>query len=399
MKIQGSAPTHRPKVILGVVAIALFSAACSGSKSSGAPTTTAAATNSAYDLAGICPNPIVIQTDWYSEADHSEAYELASGAATGTVDNSKKTYTAEMIVQGHDTGVKVQVRTGGPATGNQLVSAIMYEDSSILLGFVDTDEQIELSNSQPTVAVVAPRQTPATIIMWSPTAHPQAKTIADLGAENVTILVFPGAPYIDYLVGKGILHKSEIDSSYNGTPARFVASGGTVAQQGFATAEPYEYQYEITQWMKPVAYQLVSATGYNPYPESLVTMPGNVTKYAACFKKLVPIIQQAQVDYVANPVPADNLIVKLVTEYNNGWSYNAGEAAYAAKAQVTNGIIANGPDGVLGDFDFSRIQQLMNIVEPIYVADGKTVKAGLTPQQLVTNQFIDPSIHLPASAG
>lgn len=234
-----------------------------------------------------------------------------------------------------------------------------------------------------------------TILMWSPTAHPNDHTIADLGKDNVKVLYYTGAPFIDYLTGAGILHTSQTDGSYNGTPADFVASGGTVAQQGFATAEPYEYQYEITQWLKPVTFQLVSATGYDPYP-SIVTRPANITKYAACFKKLVPIIQQGIVDYSANPAPANALIVKLVTQYNNGWVYSAGEAAYAGKAMVQDGIIGNAPDGELGSFDFNRIQSLINILKPIYASEGKTIRPGLTPQDIATNQFIDPSIHLPS---
>jgi len=339
----------------------------------------------------------VVQTDWNPEADHFAYYELAG--PNGTVNTNHKSYTAELLAHGGvDTGVKIQIRSGGPATGNQLNSALLYEDQSILLGFVETDEAIENSQSQPTVAIVADRLHAPTIIMWSPTARPNDHSIADLGKDGTKVLYFNGAPFIDYLTGAGILTKNQVDPSYNGTPARFVASGGTVAQQGFATAEPYEYQDEITQWLKPVTFQLVSATGYDPYT-SIVTRPENITKYAACFKRLVPIIQQGIVDYAANPAPADALIVKLVTQYNNGWEYNAGEAAYAAKAMVSNGIIANSPDGELGDFDDARIQKLINIVAPIYAKDGKTIKAGLTPQDIATNQFIDPSIHLPSSGG
>jgi hypothetical protein len=388
------------------IAVGILAAACSSSSKASSsnttavsPTTAAGSTGSSasttsVSLAGVCPSTIVVQTDWNPEADHFSYYELA--APDGTVDTNKKTYTAELLAHGgQDTGVKIQIRSGGPAVGSQLDSALMYEDQSILLGFVQTDEAIELSQSQPTVAIVSTRLQAPTIVMWDPAAHPNDKTIADLGKDGTKVLYFNGAPYMDYLTGAGILKKSQIDGSYNGTPARFVASGGTVAQQGFATAEPYEYQHEITQWLKPVTYQLVSATGYDPYP-AIATRPDNVTKYAACFKKLVPIIQQGIVDYAANPAAADALIVKLVTQYNNGWVYSAGEAAFAAQSQVSNGIIANSPGGELGDFDFSRIQKLMGIVEPIYTAEGKTIKSGLTPQDVATNQFIDPSIHLPS---
>jgi hypothetical protein len=369
-------------------------AASTATTAAATATTTGSGSSSSVSLAGVCPNPIVVQTDWNPESDHFAYYELA--APNGTANTNNKSYTAELLAHnGADTGVKIQIRSGGPATGNQLNSALLYEDQSILLGFVQTDEAIENSQSQPTVAILADRQHAPTIIMWSPTAHPNDHTIADLGKDGTKVLYFNGAPFIDYLTGAGILTKGQVDGSYNGAPARFVASGGTVAQQGFATAEPYEYQYEISQWLKPVTYQLVSATGYDPYT-SLVTRPANITKYAACFKLLVPIIQQGIVDYAANPGPANALIVKLVTEYNNGWVYDAGEAAAAAKAMVTNGLIANSPDGELGDFDFSRIQKLINIVSPIYAKDGKTIKSGLTPQDIATNQFIDPSIHLPS---
>ena len=69
------------------------------------------------------------------------------------------------------------------------------------------------------------------------------------------------------LIGKGILKQSQVDGSFDWTPARWVASGRR-KQQGFATADPYQYQYMIRQWSKPISFQLVSAVGYNPYGDS-----------------------------------------------------------------------------------------------------------------------------------
>jgi hypothetical protein len=386
--------------LIAGVAIATLAAACSSSTSStsagspgtASPGTAQAAISPAVDLAGICPSTVVVQTDWYPEADDFIPYELAG--PNGTVDTSNKSYTAELLASGKDTGVKIQVRAGGPAIGDQLVAAELYEDPSILLGFVETDQAIELSKTQPTVAVIADRQEAPTIIAWSPAEHPGVKTIAQLGKTGTTVLYYNGAPYMDYLTGAGILSSKQIDGAYNGTPADFVASGGKDALQGFATAEPYEYSHEVSQWDKPLTYQLVSDYGYDPYP-ALATLPQNITKYAACFKKLVPIIQQGIVDYAANPGPADALIVKLVQEYNAGWEYDAGEAAYAAQTMLTDNIIANSPDGTVGAFDDTRISKLITLLSPIYAKDGKPIKAGLTPQDIATNQFLDPSIHLP----
>jgi hypothetical protein len=347
-------------------------------------------------LAAVCPSTIIVQTDWYPEADHSELYELA--AANGQINTNNKWYTADLLAHGHTTGVKIQIRIGGPAIGDQLVAAELYENTNILLGYVGTDQGIQLSASQPTVAIVAPRLQSPLEIEWSPAQHPSVKDIADLGKQGVKVLYFNGAPYMAYLVGKGVLKTSQLDGSFDGTPSRWVASGGEIAQQGFATADPYQYQYTIKQWLKPIAFQLVSDLGYDPYGGSLATLPANVTKYAACFKKLVPIIQQAQVDYAANPVPADTLIAKIVSKYNDGWDYTVGAATFAAQAQLKDGIIANGPDGVLGDFNLHRVNALVKALSPIYAKEGKVPKAGLTAQDIVTNQFIDPSIHLPASS-
>jgi hypothetical protein len=389
-----SLTSGRSRSIAGAAAALSLIAACSSGSSTSADSPQAA--SSAVNLAGVCPATIVVQTNWDPEADHFALYELA--ARGGTVDTSTKSYTAELIAHGgQDTGVKIQIRSGGPEEGNEQDSALMYQDPSILLGQVQTDEAIQNSGKLPTVAIIGDREEPATVLMWSPQVYPKIKNIAGLRKNNVTVLYKNGAPFMDYLTGAGILKKSQVDGSYNGTPARFVASGGTVASQAFATEEPYEYAHEISQWDRPMTYQLVSSYGYDPYP-SLATLPANVTKYAACFKKLVPIIQQGIVDYVANPKPADNLIVKLVSDYNDGWDYDAGEAAYAAKAQVTSGIIGNSALGSVGSFDLNRIKKFISIVAPIYSAEGKKVKPGLTPQDLVTNKFIDPSIHLPAKS-
>ncbi|HWG72476.1 MAG TPA: hypothetical protein VG184_00300 [Acidimicrobiales bacterium] len=382
--------------VVGATALATASAACgSSSPSTAASTTTAAASiNPTYSLQGICPSTIVTQTDWNPEADHSELYELA--APGGTVDNSKKTYTGELVAHGHDTGVKIQVRLGGPAIGYQPVSAQMYENSSIFLGYVSTDESVELSATQPTVALVAPRYTSPFILMWDPKQHPSFQTIADIGKTNTKVLYSSGAVYMTYLTSTGVLKSSQVDGSYDSTPSRWVAAGGSIAQQGFATAEPYTYEHELPEWDKPVKYALVASSGYNPYPEAIATKPGNVTKYAACFKKLIPDIQQAQVDYAANPGPTNALIVSLVKQYNNGWVYDSGAASYSVTTQLADHIISNAADGVMGDMDPTRVQGMISILEPIYAKLGKPVKSGLTPADIVNTSFIDKSIHLPA---
>jgi len=385
-------PTRRA-VVAAAASLTVIIAGCSSSTKTTAPTTSAAPA-SGVSLAGVCPSTIVTQADWNPEADHSELYQLALGP-NGVIDNNKKTYTSELMVHGQDTGVKIQVRIGGPAIGYNSIAAQLYTDTSILLGYVATDNAIQDSATQPTVALVAPRNVSPFMFMWDPVQHPDFNTVADIGKSDTKVLVQTGEAYVDYLVTSGQIKASQVDTSYDSTPSRWVASGGGVVQQGFITAEPYIYSHEITQWDKPVKTVLIATAGYSPYQSTLATVPANVTKYAACFKKLIPDIQQAQVDYAANPVPANDLIVKLVSAYNNGWVYDAGTAAYSVQTQLADKIIANGTDGVMGSMDTARVQHLIDIVTPIDVKVGKPPKGGLQPSDLFTNQFLDPSIKLP----
>ncbi len=175
-----------------------------------------------------------------------------------------------MASGGVDTGVKIEIRVGGPAIGFQQVTAQLYTDDSILLGYVSNDEAVQNSADKPTVALMAPLKKNPQIVMWDPATYPDAKTIADL-PDTTTILVFDGGVFPDYLVGKGIVQQSQIEGGYDGAPARFVAEGGKIAQQGFASAEPYIYENEVPEWGKPVAFQLIHDTGLEIYSQTMST--------------------------------------------------------------------------------------------------------------------------------
>jgi hypothetical protein len=383
-------------------ALALAAAACSSSGSSTAPASTAAASGTS-SAAGIpaadnlkaagCPSTIVLQTDWDPEAEHGGQYELVG--PNPTINAGAKSVTGELVAHGGiDTGVQIQIRAGGPAIGYQTVSSQMYKDSSITLGYLGTDEQIALSATQPTVAVMAGLETSPQIIQWSPAAHPTWKTIADIGKTSTPVLYYQGASWMPYLIGKGILKTSQVNGSYDGTPTVFVSSGGQDAVQGFATAEPYIWSHDVRSWDKPLKYELIADTGFNFYQQQIGVRKDKLASLTPCLKKLVPIMQQAIVDYVANPAPAEKLILNLVTAYNNGWVYTQGTADYAVATMKKLGIIGNAPDGTLGALDDTRVQQLIGILAPIYAKQGKQTLPGLKPSEIVTNEFIDPSISL-----
>jgi len=191
-------------------------------------------------------------------------------------------------------------------------------------------------------------------------------------------------------VAEGIWHQSQIDPSYDGSPARFVAEDGRIAQQGFASAEPYTYQHEVAQWGKPVAYQTLDDAGFKVYSQMFSIVPDRKAELAPCLKALVPVIQQAQIDYVADPARANAIIIDAVKQYDTFWTYDQGLADYSVKTQREQGFVGNGPDATLGNMDEARIQ---GVIDQIRQA-GLDVPTTLEAADLFTNEFVDPSIGL-----
>src|SRR6266511_3985086 len=182
--------SRRSLVLAAALAVALAAGACSASPDTA---TGAAAPSGRGTLAGVCPATVVVQTNWFPQSEHGAAYRL---------------------VGGHDTGVRIEVRAGGPAVGFQSSAALMYQDPDITLGMLQTDEIVQFSKTQPVVGVMAPLELDPQILLWDPKAHPDWHTIADIGQSDVQVLYFQGSAYMEYLVGAGILRRAQIDGRY-----------------------------------------------------------------------------------------------------------------------------------------------------------------------------------------
>jgi hypothetical protein len=365
----------------------LVVAACGDDDDAGTATTGA--------LKGVCPDTVNIQTDWMPEAEHGFLYQMIGDGYT--IDTSKAVVTGPLLDRtGHDTGVKFSIHSGGAAQNFSPVTQIMYQDDSLLLGYVYTDEAIQFSGNFPTVAVESGYEKNPQMIMWDPATYPDVEGIADLGKDKVKIRYFGGAAYMDFLTGSGVLSKDQVDGSYTGDPSLFVADEGKSAQQGFGSAEPYLYANEIEGWKKPVKYQYINDVGWKNYAESIATKPENIEKYKDCLAALVPIIQQASVDYINDPTRTNKIILDAVGQFGEafGWTYTQGTADYAVETIKKDGLVANGPDGVMGKFDVDRVNELIKLAVPIYTAQGATPKEGVTADDIVTNQFVDESIGL-----
>ena len=377
--------TSKKAIALLLVAPMAVLAACGGDDGGDA----GGSSGGEGSLSGVCPSKIVIQTDWFPESEHGALYEMVGDDYS--VDKGKKVVTGTLIdAAGEDTGVDIEVRTGGPAIGYSPVSATMAADDSITLGYISTDDGAFSHDDIETLAVVAPIEINPQIIMWDPATYPDVKSIADLGTSGVTMNVFGGGTFLEVFVAEGVVSKDQIDPSYDGAPTRFISEGGKIAQQGFASAEPWQYENEFTEWGKAVAYELIHDAGFEIYAAPLAIRASQKDELSDCLKKFVPIVQQAAIDFIQDPARTNAMIVDVVAQFEDFWVYGDGVAAYSVATMKELGLVGNGSNGTLGDFDLERADRVLQQMKDA----GLSVPADLTAADLYTNEFIDPSIGL-----
>jgi hypothetical protein len=380
------------QLITAIAALLLVASACSNkpAKTGGpAASPSASASSGAVDLASVCPNPIVIQTGWLPQPERAFMYELIG--PNGTHDPSAGVYSGPALA---DPRVTMELRSGGPAVGFQSGTSLIYSDRSILLFDGDFDAMIADSKKFPVVGVMAPLEKNPQMLMYDPATY-NFNSIEDIKASGATVLVEPNATYAKVFVGLGKLDQKQIDDSFDFSPSRFVAARGKLVQQGFATGDPYLYQNTIKAWGKPVKYILNHDSGYPSYAVTVAARPDTITSRADCLKVLVPLLQKGMVDWLANPGPIDDLLVKLSAEEHSATPLTAGAAEYTYNTMKQAGIVAAGVTPTLGDFEMDRVQHVIDLVGPVFQAQHvNTFNPDLKADQMVTNQFIDTSIGL-----
>lgn len=383
------------KASLTGVALVAIVAGCSSSEdtASGDTTSTAAgseqATPSAYDtdLSGVCPENVVLQGNWWPQPDYGLFFQLLGDDVKIDADNNKVTGTLG------DTGVNLEIRAGGPALGYQTPTSLLYQNDDVLLSLVGTDEAISTSGDQPTTGLLAWYQKSPQVFLWG---NPDwdFETVADIGEAGVPVLAYESGTYLDVFTGAGLLTEDQIDTSYKGGPDRFVAADGNIVQQGFVTSEPYALEHETDAWGKPVKYLLVDDE-YPVYQSTIAIRNDKIDENRDCLSKLIPLLQQAGIDYVNDPERANGIIVDFVSQIpGGGFELSEGKAADAVQKQLELGLVGNGPDGVFGSIDPDKIQESVEVVGPVLVAKGSGVKEGLVAEDLYTNEFLDPNITL-----
>ena len=378
-----------------VAATLVVLAACSGAQEESVTESTAVATDTslaqsapeANDLSEVCFSPIIVQTDWYPQAEHGGIYELLGSEYS--VDAERGATTGPLIFRGVDTGVDLEIRAGGPFIESPVVTE-MFLDGSIMFGYVGTDVAVSRFTETPTLAVFNGLSVNPQVILWNKALHPGVVTIADVAKQVPAVSVFGDRPFMRYFVESGLVPADKVDSNYKGS---LLLATDDIAHQGFATSEPFRYQ-NLESGPVEVGYQLIHEAGWTSYPQNLAINKLRLEALRPCLAKLVPMMQHAQIDFVTSPDRTVNTILNVVRQLNTSWTQSAELAAYAVETMKTLGIVANGETATFGDFESPRIDEFIDAAIPIFRSQGLTIP-DLTANDLATNEFLDPTISLP----
>jgi hypothetical protein len=184
---------RRPIAAL-VAVTALAVAGCSDSSTgAGGQAVQGTASSGASALKGVCPDTVVIQTNWWPQAEYGGLYRLVG--ASPKIDGNKNTVTGTLVDEGVDTGVRVEIRAGGPANNFTPSTSLLYTDKSITFGGADLDQVAQISGSgKPVQAVFAPLDLSPVVLLWDPAQHPDVNTIADIGKTDTKVVYFQARP-------------------------------------------------------------------------------------------------------------------------------------------------------------------------------------------------------------
>lgn len=336
------------------------------------------------ELSGVCPNPMIIQTDWFPEPEHGWTYQAAG--VEGDFDANNGIYTGTLV----GTDLTLEVRAGGPYIDFNTQTGQFYTDPDIFMAYVNTDEAIQSAGTAPVVAVLNYFEIGPQVLMWDDELY-DFETFAEIGEAGAPVLYFGGAAYMEYLVATGEISEDQIDGSYDGSPTRFIAEGDLV-QQGFATNEPWRYENELG-FDKPVEFLLIHEA-VPLYQGALSVKPESLTEDRECLEAVVPIMQQSIVDYMNEPEPVNEMLLQHVIDLNSFWTATSESHAAGTQAMIDFGLVTDGDNGYVGDMDAARIQGMIDQLTPVYESIGIDVVDGLAPEDIFTNEFLDPSISL-----
>ena len=370
---------RRTVALISAASIALL-AACGSDDDAGSETTDAGSEAAGGDA--VCPQKLTIQTDWFPELEHGGTYQLIG--PDGTADKDSVSYSGPVQEQYAVGGLEeLQINT---VKFDKLNSAVLL-DGEADMAYINMSDIIKDSAAVDMVAVAKTLDKDPQMIMWDPEQNP-IEGPEDIAATGAQVLHFPGVAYIDYMIGLGYMTEDQSNPSYDGSDAAWVADGGNFFQQGFATNEVYKYENEI-EWKDgapaPVDFFTVGDIGFDNYPAAITMMRDKAEELSDCLEVLVPVMQQAWVDFLDDPKPITDAMIEINVAHDGFWALSEGLNEAGMELVESGEFAINSPDGTYCSFDEERVQGLYDILAPIYDEQGTEIADSV--DGIFTNEY------------
>jgi hypothetical protein len=369
---------------LAVLSIGALAVACgddddsdSGSEGTTAPEGTTAGGEA------VCPEELVIQTDWFPELEHGGTYQLIG--PDGTADKTTVSYSGAVQEQYAVGGLKtITIKTIKFDKANSAV-LVDGEADMAYIGIAD----IIKDSTLPLVAVAKTLDKDPQMVMWDP-AQNDVQQPEDIAASGAKVLHFPGTTYIDYMIGKGYMAADQSDPSYDGSDAQWVADSGNFFQQGFASNEVYKYENEIA-WKDgapaDVSFYTVGDLGFDNYPAALTMLQDRAEELDACLTLLIPKMAQAWVDFFNDPKPITDRMITINEEHDGFWGLSEGLNEAGLQVVEEKELATNSPDGTYCSLDEGKVQAMYDLLAPIFEEQGVEIADGI--DGLFTNKYCE----------
>lgn len=225
------------------------------------------------------PEKFVFLTNWYAQAEHGGFYQAQ----------------AEGIYKRN--GLDADIRMGGPQVN--VMQLLLAGKADAVMGYdLQTVAAVEQGLPVVTIGTVFQKD-PAALI-----AHPDVKKFEDLKTRTLLIGQASETTFWPWIKAKYGFTDAQ-KRPYGFSVQQFLADR-SIAQQGYATSEPYSIE---KGGVKPVVF-LLADLGYPPYAQTIVTTRAVLEKRRDALTRFLKATAEGWKSYLANPAPGNALIRK-----------------------------------------------------------------------------------------
>ena len=305
--------------------------------------------------AALAADKVVFVTNWYAQAEHGGFYQAV----------------AEGIYQSH--GLDVTIKMGGPQVN--VYQLLLAGQADFAMGY-DIATLNAVEQHLPLVTVAATFQADPAVLI----AHPDVSDLADLKTRTLLIGQASETTFWPWLKAKyGFTDAQKRPYAFSVQP--FLVDK-KVAQQGYATSEPYSIQ---KAGVIPKVF-LLAARGYPPYAETIVTLQKTVKEKPEVIRRFIEASALGWKSYLANPAPGNALIKRDNREIEDGL------LAFSVERMKDYGLVTGGAAATRGILTMTdeRWKQTYD-----FMAQAGLIKPNVDYHSAYTLQFVDEVKVLP----